>query len=902
MGIAERRSLNHYGPFPRGIATVIYMPSSEFSSRRPATAPNRPAEGVPSSRSAAALGHANYARALAKLRREGKEPTVDAIYAEVQRDNQETAELAAKQPVQAKAKLREAPVAQAEPDAPPPVRHPPSPAPAVRPEWESPAPLRGPSPEQVKLGAELQESAARIRELENSQEQLRIQAQLIPSLQGQLDAQQITVEEDARLIESLRRELRELTRQNARMADLEIRLAAQETAFDTQRERENSLHERLLAEQKHRREAEQKLREWQEESRPSADIAATQERLAALEAVRSELERENGQLREREADFASKSAQFSEKEQTLAGEVARLRQQLEESSARRDADVRRAEMRAMTLQSRLDATQQSLNDSLKWRDELNSRLLDYEKLQAEVRDLAAKNEVLSEITRKQSESQAERQHAAADIEAQRDALLMREVDLCERLRVAEESVGAAYTRREEEMRLLQQQIEEMKAELAEARKMPLNEEGVEPGHHPHVVHLLTRISEMEPELEDLRKLRPIFKEQARTVKNQEIIIQNLQRRLAAAEEAGPLPSSTPAVPAEPEHPEPAPTDWSQVAASLPSPVPKSRKYFAAAVLVIVGLALGHLLSNYRAGVSGSDTDATVAVVDPADLFYGNDPQALPTPPLNIKAGNFAGAPRLIWNNHQGDTTLPLAGLFNPNGQFDYSLLRQIWTESEQGKLAPRTADSSISELKDGYDTTRQLADEGDASKQYLLALRLIVSAFAGYRNGMDASDPLREAYAWLQKSAKGGNADALYVGGQMRRLGIGTRADADKGRAVIAYAAAAGQPDAQEFLGVEYLNLYFQTRAEEYARTSAANFKAAAEQGRPLGELMYGRFLTEGLGLPQDTTRGVDWLIKAYRHGQMDALIYLQDAAAAGSATARTALAELQPEVSEPSP
>lgn len=426
------------------------------------------------------------------------------------------------------------------------------------------------------------------------------------------------------------------------------------------------------------------------------------------------------------------------------------------------------------------------------------------------------------------------------------------------------------------------------------------------------------IQALETELHDLRSVKQDLNEANALSEREKSAFLLLQNRLVQAEtqlaelRSAPLPTNPTTVPSG----IPIPT-----LTVPPSPGRRLRKKLAIFCLLIAvvfvagsgGVILrDQLPPTWVASLSGwlkpttlADTQISLpvspvpvaqAIRNPASLLQNTPDETITRQPLAIVSGikSQGVPPAVAWNNDGGETTLPLDGLFNPAGQFDYSLLRQVWLESARGSLAPRSTDDAIPVVRHGYDSVTSMAVEGDPQSQYLLGLREIVNAYAGFRNGVDATDPLREAYQWMQKAAHTGHPDALYVGGQMRRLGIGGREDADKGLVVISYAAKAGQPDAQEFLGVEMLNLYFQTRVDEYARTSAQNFRAAAEQGRPLGQLMIGRMLTEGIGVQQETAQGVAWLVKAAENGSDEAYVYLQDAADAGSDSAQRALPALR--------
>ena len=305
----------------------------------------------------------------------------------------------------------------------------------------------------------------------------------------------------------------------------------------------------------------------------------------------------------------------------------------------------------------------------------------------------------------------------------------------------------------------------------------------------------------------------------------------------------------------------------------------------AALAVIVSL-----ITNFASATREQDSPRTwKQAITP--LF--GDEIAAPTKTMGAATPSAVLPPRVVWNKFAGETSMPLQGLFDSQGEIDFGLLRQTWKELQSGKLPLRPADDVISELQPAYDDVVAKSESGDPAAQFILGLRYLVDGVQSTRRGFSGSESIQSAYGLFRRAAQQGNLDALYVGGQMRRLGIGCQEDADKGLAVISHAAAAGQPAASEFLGVEALNLFLQTRVAEYAATSAAHFKNAAAQGRPFAEMMLGRMLLEGMGTPQDAARGIAYLTKAFRAGLKEASLYLVDAAKTGSLAAKEACAAI---------
>jgi len=671
------------------------------------------------------------------------------------------------------------------------------------------------------------------------------------------------------------------------------------------------------------------------DSRLADSLAALEATRAEAEVQRAEAARLSNLLVSTEGQTSETHSRLTESESRLADAEARLTESLAAlETTRAEAEAQRAE--AARLANLLVATEGQTSKTHDRLTESESRLADAE---------ARLTESLAALEATRAEAEVQRSEAArlANLLASTEGQTS---ETHSRLTESESRLADAEARLTEALAALEVTRAEAEVQRAEAARLAnlLASTEVQPSAQATDLTADERL-----ELEELRSLRAKFADYAKMIQGHQTVISLLQRKLwaiqAKEEEERQAKVAQAAPPVEPA-PTPQPFELPTIPATTSQSVvepetervaPHRPSVFSrlgiAVILIAAGAAAGVFsallwlpqsplpteppLIPERAPSAPPPAPQTVSAIpqqvpqqaqpvpdtNPAQLLTSNDPPTEIRPPMVLPPPAKSASdipPQRAWNNRDGATNLPLDGLFNPGGQFDFNQIRQSWNDSSGGALAPRTIDSDIPELSPTYDSCRELAESGDPAMQYLLGLRRIVSAFAGYRNGTDARDDLREAYVWLQKAARAGNPDALYVAGQMRRLGIGCREDADKGRAVIAYAAAAGQPDALEFLGVEYLNLHFQTKVTEYAQKAFENFEGAARRGRSLGELMAGRMLTEGLGCRQDVAAGVPWLVKAFRNGKPEALDYLRDAATAGSEKAATALAELDPPPAKP--
>lgn len=677
----------------------------------------------------------------------------------------------------------------------------------------------------------------------------------------------------------------------ARLAELEPLPAKLEILQQENAAWQTRLQE-LAAEQTILRESRQKLLQQLEAARKdaalaSAELSRLQSELAASHQAAQQLETELAQARATAASLSENAAALA----PLQEKITALETQLTEASSAQAA-----------LASQLQAAEAQLaasrESSQKFQDQLAASTSAIAELQDKLQASEAERTALQERIRSLQEESLSSAPTVQSLQAQLAAAEQSQVALEKQLHALREKATPDL---EHHRTLLKQ--------LAESRQ---------------------REAYLEAQIASFSSLHQRIAEQTALAESQKTAIQLLQKKLLSAEnELIALRQGAPPRLPAPAKPAPTPSNPATAPAiSTPADPPQKRfpRWLAVflALAAVGGATLGWvgptLIPHVRALFAPPTASEPVAAPPPAqpqqnattesaappttktapapaeldELLLLEDSTASPNRlPLQLAPAS-ARTPATEWNSGQ-DSSLPdLNQLFNPAGQLDFYLLQRIWEESNRGTLAPRSWDDSIPEVRPDYDDILRLANEGDAHAQYVFALRLMVDAFAGHRRGVDGSDSLREAYQWMQKSARSGNPDALYIGGQMRRLGIGGTADPRKGLAVIGFAARAGQADAQEFLGVEFLNWYFQTKLSEHARTSAENFRAAAEQGRPLGELMLGRMLTEGLGVEQNTAEGVKWLHQAYQHGKPEARIYLEDAAAAGSEEAQAVLAELE--------
>jgi TPR repeat protein len=137
----------------------------------------------------------------------------------------------------------------------------------------------------------------------------------------------------------------------------------------------------------------------------------------------------------------------------------------------------------------------------------------------------------------------------------------------------------------------------------------------------------------------------------------------------------------------------------------------------------------------------------------------------------------------------------------------------VWNALAEGALDDALAAYRSGDYTKAVELLRPLADKGDASAQYRLALM--------YTEGKGVTRDDKAALTWFQRAAEQGDAAAQYETG-------------------VSYATGAGAP-----------------RNDGEA---AKWFHRAANQGMPYAQLNLGLLYASGHGVPQDNVEAMTWL------------------------------------------
>jgi TPR repeat protein len=145
------------------------------------------------------------------------------------------------------------------------------------------------------------------------------------------------------------------------------------------------------------------------------------------------------------------------------------------------------------------------------------------------------------------------------------------------------------------------------------------------------------------------------------------------------------------------------------------------------------------------------------------------------------------------------------------------------------------------------------------------------------------SDP--EWVRRLQKHVDKGNAEAqIMLGGKFFNGGMGLEQDLKRAVQLFEVAAAQGNAEAQDSLGV----CYTQGQGVEIDHKTAVQWwRRAAEQGYPVAQCNLGNAFYEGRGVAQSHDEAVKWFRLAAAQGQLDALCNLGTCYGNGKGVAR---------------
>jgi TPR repeat protein len=181
-----------------------------------------------------------------------------------------------------------------------------------------------------------------------------------------------------------------------------------------------------------------------------------------------------------------------------------------------------------------------------------------------------------------------------------------------------------------------------------------------------------------------------------------------------------------------------------------------------------------------------------------------------------------------------------------------TLLTPTRADIEAGRAAYKQGDYAAA-LREW----RPLAEQDHLEAQYHLGVM--------YLMGQGVSQSTAEADKWLRKAAWEGHAlaqDCLGVGRGMGHKALGR----------LRKVAKQGDPVAQYYLARRLGALELGESPH-----SAKWYRAAAEQELPAAEFRLGQLHLTGEGVPRDREQAEDWLLRAARHGVVEAYFVLGD-------------------------
>lgn len=163
-----------------------------------------------------------------------------------------------------------------------------------------------------------------------------------------------------------------------------------------------------------------------------------------------------------------------------------------------------------------------------------------------------------------------------------------------------------------------------------------------------------------------------------------------------------------------------------------------------------------------------------------------------------------------------------------------------------------------------YLKDKEKAEKGNAQAQFMMGYlhQQPVVAFV--------QPDSAKAFAWFEKAARQGHAQAAQVLGLIYQKGDGTTADPAAARRWYQYAADRGLAEAQFALGAMYLDGHGGPQDYELA---VFWFKRADKQNFPPGSIALGNMCATGRGVPKDMNIAFAWFLRAAELGNGDAML-----------------------------
>lgn len=189
------------------------------------------------------------------------------------------------------------------------------------------------------------------------------------------------------------------------------------------------------------------------------------------------------------------------------------------------------------------------------------------------------------------------------------------------------------------------------------------------------------------------------------------------------------------------------------------------------------------------------------------------------------------------------------------------------THTEHDNFRDAVLDYFNEDYRSAYKLFRPLAEKGDSSAEYYLALM--------YDEGRGVEQDAREAVNWYTRAAQQGHMDAQYNLGVAYASGMGVGSDMGQAVAWWERAAQRGSVDAQFNLGLVY---YIGKGSIEVDLKSALNWwRKAAGHGDAIAQFQLGMMYATGKGTEQDLcTAGRLWRYAATQ-GHDEAIMAFQD-------------------------
>ncbi|BCS96606.1 hypothetical protein DSLASN_22380 [Desulfoluna limicola] len=177
-----------------------------------------------------------------------------------------------------------------------------------------------------------------------------------------------------------------------------------------------------------------------------------------------------------------------------------------------------------------------------------------------------------------------------------------------------------------------------------------------------------------------------------------------------------------------------------------------------------------------------------------------------------------------------------------------------------------------------YQQDKEKAEKGNAQAQFIMGYlhQLPVVAFVTPDSG--------KAFAWYQKAALQGHAQASQVLGLMYLKGDGVAADPVAAKRCYQYAADRGLVEAQFALAALYLE--GQGGPQDY-ELAVFWFKRADKQNFPPASIALGNMCATGSGVPKDMKLAFAWFLRAAELGNGDAMLRVAGMYRFGSGVAK---------------